>query len=181
MTTEPKCKLILVAAIDDDRGIGRDGKLAWHHPADLKSFRQMTFGCWLVMGRATWLSLPRPLPDRQTIVLSKTRLPGSVLQRSSLQEAIELTIANGISELYVCGGEKVYEAAIGQADVLALTRIPGRHGCDRFFPEWKQHGYAFHSEMELEGGLRRQLWHRLSGEAAAKRRLAATSKEFACR
>ncbi len=160
-------KLVLVAAIDDERGIGRNGDLAWHHPADLRSFRETTTGGWLIMGRATWQSIGRPLPGRQTIVLSRADLdlPAGVHSCGSLDAAIEIVRSAGAEEAYICGGGVLYDAAIAVGDVLVLTRIPGAHGCDRFFPDWTKHGYIFHSEMVIGEDLRRQLWRR---DAAAR-------------
>ncbi|AOG02835.1 dihydrofolate reductase [Bosea sp. RAC05] len=168
-------KLILVAAIDDERGIGRDGDLAWHHSADMRSFRETTLRGWLIMGRATWQSIGRPLPGRQIIVLSRSEmdLPASVFSSASLEKAIDIVRTAGADEAYICGGSVLYDAAIGIGDVLVLTRIPGTHGCDRFFPDWADHGYVFHSEEEIGDGLRRQLWRR---DHAVRSTAAGTSK-----
>ena len=156
------CKLILVAAYDKEQGIGRNGQLAWNHPSDLKSFRETTMGGWIVMGRMTWLSIGRSLPGRQTVVISNSELdlPEGVWQFGSLEEVIALANAGNVPEIFVCGGAFLYEAAIDRADILVLTMIPGYHRCDRFFPDWTERDFEFHSETHLEGGLRRQVWRR---------------------
>lgn len=105
--------------------IGVDGALPWHVPEDLAHFRALTRGCPVVMGRATWESLPerfRPLPGRDNVVLSRTTgydAPGAVVV-GSLRAALELV---GGRDAWVIGGGAVYAGAVAHADVAVVTVV----------------------------------------------------------
>ena len=109
--------------------IGRDGGLPWHLPEDLARFRSLTRGSTVVMGRATWESLPerfRPLPGRRNLVLSRDpayEAPGAEVL-PSLEQALEQGLEQaGGAEVWVIGGAEVYAAALPHADRLAVTEI----------------------------------------------------------
>ncbi|NMR19538.1 dihydrofolate reductase [Cellulomonas fimi] len=105
--------------------IGRAGGLPWHLPEDLAHFREVTDGCPVVMGRATWDSLParfRPLPGRRNIVLS--RRPGLVVEGGEVVPDVASALATvGDGPAWVIGGEQVYAATIALADRLEVTEI----------------------------------------------------------
>jgi dihydrofolate reductase len=116
--------------------IGRDGGLPWHLPEDLAHFKTLTMGSTVVMGRATWDSLPprfRPLPGRHNVVLSRT--PGwaadGATAAGSLTEA--LTAASG--DLWVIGGASVYQEAMAVADRLVVTEIDAAFAGDAYAPQ----------------------------------------------
>jgi dihydrofolate reductase len=115
----------LIWAQARDGVIGRDGELPWHLPEDLARFRALTRGCTVVMGRATWESLPerfRPLPGRRNIVLSRRpdfRADGAQV-RGDLAEALA-DVGDGTA--WVIGGAQVYAAALPAADRLVVTEI----------------------------------------------------------
>lgn len=115
--------------------IGNDGALPWRIPEDMARFRELTTGGTVVMGRATWESLParfRPLPGRRNLVLSRDPAydaPGATVV-SSLEQAIDE--AGG--ELWVAGGSAVYAAALRHADRLVLTDVDGDWPGDVFAP-----------------------------------------------
>jgi dihydrofolate reductase len=128
--------LALVWAQTPDGVIGRDGGLPWNVPEDMAHFRELTSGHPVIMGRATWESLPprfRPLPGRQNIVLSRT--PGYAAEGArvvtSLAAALELVSGR---EAWVVGGGAVYEAAIGRADRLEVTEIDEVIAGDTYAP-----------------------------------------------
>jgi len=153
-------KLILVAAIDDDFGIGRDGDLAWRIPADLKNFKQITDGGWLLMGRATWQSIGRALPGRQTIVMTNSLkdLPSDVFVAGDLQESLSIAVGQGADQIFVCGGEAIYRSTIENADEMIVTRVPGSHDCDRFFPRWSTANFEIIDSSVLTEGLICETW-----------------------
>jgi dihydrofolate reductase len=126
----------LIAALADNGVIGNDNRLPWRLPADLRRFRRLTLGHWLVMGRKTFDGLGRPLPGRETVVLSRQRAyaPAGAHVAHSLREA--LALARG-AEVFIAGGAEVYGEALarGLADGLWLTRIHRDFGGDAFFPE----------------------------------------------
>lgn len=138
--------LSLIAAVARNRVIGKDNRLLWHLPEDMKHFREVTRGKPVIMGRKTWESLPekfRPLPGRHNIVVSRNpnyNAPGATLA-DSLESAIRLA---GIEdELFVIGGETLYRQALPLAHRLYLTKIDRDYEGDAFFPEilpgdWKE-------------------------------------------
>ena len=125
-----------------NRVIGRDGDLPWRLSDDLKSFRSITSGKPLIIGRKTWESFPRrPLPGRENIVLSRDgayAAPGARVY-SSLAPAINVAIAiaekQGMDEVFIAGGGTVYERAMAQIDRLYLTRVDAAPEGDATFPE----------------------------------------------
>lgn len=153
----------LIVAADEHEGIARGGHIPWRLPADLKRFKALTTGTGndaVLMGRATWESLPekvRPLPGRQNLVLSRTRLefPGASAV-GSWQEA--LAAARGRDTLWVIGGAAVYALALTSPEtrLIELTRVEGDHGCDLRWggvPE----GYVLDS-VEAGPGFRFERW-----------------------
>jgi dihydrofolate reductase len=104
--------------------IGRDGRLPWHLPEDLRLFRETTLGATVVMGRRTWDSLPaavRPLPGRRNVVLSTRRgweAPGAAVAGS-----LEAAVAGADGDVWVIGGATVYAAALQLADRLVVTEL----------------------------------------------------------
>lgn len=128
----------IIAAMDKNRGIGKNNQLPWHLSADLKHFAAVTKEATVIMGRKTWESLPkayRPLKDRVNIVVSRNELnlPGGVKLAHSLDEALEQ--AEG--KTFVIGGATLYAEAIEHASCkeLILTEVEGAADCDAFFPE----------------------------------------------
>jgi dihydrofolate reductase len=132
-------KLSLIVAMDHQGGIGKDNRLPWHLPADLAHFKALTLGKPVLMGRKTWESIGRPLPERTNLVLSRTpmRLPDKVIQFYDLQTALD-SQAN-TEELMVIGGSQLYQATLSAADVLYVTRVNTREDCDVFFPAIDPH------------------------------------------
>ena len=130
--------LTLVAALDRNRVIGREGRLPWHLPADLRFFKQTTMGKPLLMGRRTWNSIGRPLPGRRMIVLSRDpayRAEGCAMAQS-LDEALE--IARPAAEIMVIGGATLFEQTLPLAARLYLTRVEAEVPGDTWFPEWDE-------------------------------------------
>lgn len=137
----PSPRLALIAALADNRVIGRDNRLPWHLPADLRHFKAKTLGKPIVMGRRTWDSLGRPLPGRLNLVVSHR--PGLALEGAetfgslpaALARAREWAVANGVDEVLLIGGAQLYAQALPQAERLYLTRIAATPEGDAFFPE----------------------------------------------
>ena len=134
--------LTIVVAIDEKNGIGIDNKLPWHLPEDLAHFKRVTMGHPMIMGRKTFNSIGRPLPNRRNIVV--TRNPEwkheGVETASSLQEAIAMT--GGVAAC-VIGGSQIFTEALPLTDRLIVTEIARTFACDTFFPaidksQWKE-------------------------------------------
>jgi len=136
-------RITLVAAFDRHRVIGAGSRIPWHLPDDQRAFKRLTTGHCLVMGRKTFESIGRPLPDRTSIVL--TRDPSwsreGVVVARDLEAALQAARARGETECFVVGGADVYAAALAVADRLVLTRVDAAAEGDVFFPE-----------IDLEGG-----------------------------
>lgn len=126
----------MIVAIAANRAIGKNNELLWHLPADLKRFKALTTGHTVIMGRNTYISLPkRPLPNRRNLVISDIigeNLPGCE-QVYSIEEALEK--CQGEEEHFVIGGASVYRQCLPFTDRLYLTKIHKEFEGDVFFPE----------------------------------------------
>lgn len=125
----------LVVAMAENRIIGAGGRLPWHLPADLRRFRALTLGRPVIMGRHTWESIGRPLPQRRNIVLSRDpafAAPGCVCV-PSLEAA--WAACDGAPEAMIIGGAGVYAAALPAAGRIHLTLVHARPSGDTRFPE----------------------------------------------
>ncbi|TXH04994.1 MAG: dihydrofolate reductase [Nevskiaceae bacterium] len=123
----------LIVACDDNRLIGRDGDLPWRLPNDLKHFKALTLGKTVLMGRKTWVSLGRPLPQRENWVLTREArfdAPGARVF-TTLQEALA---AHTGGELMVIGGAELYRQTLPLAQRLYLTRVHAALQGDTWFP-----------------------------------------------
>ncbi len=128
-------KLLIIAALDRNRVIGNRGKLPWHLPADLKRFKRLTTGHTVLMGRKTYESLGKPLPNRRNVVLSSHPLEG-VESYGSLSEALQALAE--VDTVFIIGGGEVFRQALPIVDGLHLTIVDGEHEGDVFFPEYER-------------------------------------------
>jgi dihydrofolate reductase len=127
-------KLAIIAALDHRRAIGKDGKLPWHIPEDLKRFKRLTTGHAVLMGRRTWESLGRPLPGRRNVVLSSSPVPG-IESYASIEESLRALAS--AERVFVIGGGNVYAQLIDRADELYLTLVDRNVEADAFFPPYE--------------------------------------------
>lgn len=139
----------LIAAIDMNRGIGFKQSLLCHLPADLKYFKEMTLGKPIIMGRATFESIGKPLPNRRNIVLSHrvNEIPG-VEVFGSLQQAIEKL--HQYDEVMVIGGGQLFEESLAIADKIYLTEIHHQFTADVFFPEFDRTQWIMKTDVLRE-------------------------------
>jgi dihydrofolate reductase len=136
-----KPSLTLIAAVARNRVIGGSNQLLWRIKADLRHFRDHTLGKPLIMGRKTFESIGRPLPGRDTIVVTRdagfAAAGASVV--SSLDEAFArgkaLAESRGVSEIMIAGGGEIYAQTIAQADRLLITEVALEPDGDAFFPK----------------------------------------------
>ncbi len=133
----------LLAAMDQNHGIGYQNRLPWRLSADLKHFKAITMGHHLIMGRKTYESIGRLLPGRTMIVLSRQadyarQLPEGSLLARSLEEALELAEKQGESEVFVIGGGEIFRQALRLADRIYLTRVQAAVQADTFFPGFEE-------------------------------------------
>ncbi|AFK20584.1 dihydrofolate reductase [Haloferax mediterranei ATCC 33500] len=148
--TDDSVRFVLVAAVAENRVIGRDGDMPWHLPEDLKHFKATTMGHPVVMGRTTYESIARqidgPLPGRRNIVLTSRDLdlPAGAETVDSVDEAVTAAEAAaddmGVETVYVVGGATVYEQFLDRASGLILTELDEAYEGDTYFPEWRDTG-----------------------------------------
>lgn len=132
-------RLVLVAALDRNRGIGRGNAMPWHLPDDFRHFKALTLGHPILMGRRTAESLGRALPGRLNLVLTRSgQVPFDGMQAvASLEAAIAAATAQGGETLCVIGGGEIYALTLPLADVLQLTHVDTVvERADAFFPAW---------------------------------------------
>ena len=128
--------ITIIVAIASNGAIGRDNDLLWHIPGDLKRFKQITSGHWLLMGKITWYSLPRrPLPDRQNIVLTDD--PCECIEGCISAYSIEdaLSKCDEGKEIFVIGGGMIYKQFMSRAHRLLITHVHRDFEADTFFPD----------------------------------------------
>ncbi len=129
--------LVLIAAIDQSRAIGRDNALPWHLPDDLKRFKALTLGKPILMGRKTAKAIGRVLPGRRNLVLTRSgRVPFAGMEAvSSLDDARAIAEADGANELCVIGGGELYALTLPLATRMHLTFVDTAiQNADAFFP-----------------------------------------------
>jgi dihydrofolate reductase len=129
--------ITIIAAISTNNALGKDNDLIWYLPADLKRFKKTTTGHHIVMGRNTFESIGKPLPNRTTIIITRNEsyFKDGCLIASSLEEAIEL--AKEDKQIFIIGGAQVYKYAIENniVDTLDITLVHHKFEADVFFPE----------------------------------------------
>lgn len=130
-------KIVLIAACGHEGAIGAGGKLPWHYPCDLKRFKALTMGKVCLMGRKTAESLPKALPGRVNVVLTSDRAweRDGFIPVHSFDDAIDSVVLAGCEELWVLGGQSLYERFLAVADVVYLTLIDEHvPNADAWFP-----------------------------------------------
>ena len=132
----------IIAAIGKNNELGKDNGLIWSLPGDLKFFRTTTSGKTIIMGRKTFESLPKMLPNRHHIVISRgNNFPSEVEVYNSLEELLE-SLKDTNEEIFVIGGESIYKLFLGYADKLYLTEIDAEcMDADAYFPEFNKDDY----------------------------------------
>ncbi|HZH95108.1 MAG TPA: dihydrofolate reductase [Flavisolibacter sp.] len=127
--------LSLVVAADENGVIGKDNKLPWHLPNDLKYFKNLTWAMPILMGRKTFESIGKALPGRKSIVITRDKAwshPGvSVVH--SVDEAVAMAQADGVKEIFIIGGAEIFASSLQQAGRIYLTRIHHRFNGDVYF------------------------------------------------
>ncbi len=131
-------RLSMIVAVDETRAIGKDNRLLWHIPEDLKHFKELTTGHAVIMGENTYHSIGRPLPNRTNIVVTLDQtlaLPGCLVVHS-LDEALSVAREHEREEIFVMGGASIYRQFLPMIDRLYLTLVSGKHEADTFFPDY---------------------------------------------
>ena len=127
----------IVVAISQNNAIGKNNQLLWHLPADLKHFKEITSGNCIIMGRKTYDSIGRPLPNRRNVVITRNKALKieDVEVVTSLEDAISL--CENEKEIFIIGGAEIYKEALALTDTIYLTTVHQHYDADAFFPEIK--------------------------------------------
>lgn len=131
-------KINLIAAVGQNNEMGLDNKLLWHIPEDLKRFKKITEGKPVIMGRKTFESIGKPLPNRKNIVLTNGKpqqFPLAVVTAKSVEGALIQAQLTRSEEVFIIGGAGVYQSFMAKADKIYLTVVHAEFKADTFFPK----------------------------------------------
>lgn len=133
-------KISIIAAMDEKRGLGRNNKMAWNIPGELKRFKEITMPHPIIMGRKTFESIGRVLPGRVNIIVSRNpdlKAEGAIVV-GSVEEAIEKAKETENEEIFIIGGGQIFKEALDKnlVDKLYLTLVGGDYDADAFFPDY---------------------------------------------
>jgi dihydrofolate reductase len=126
-----------MVAVDEKGGIGKDEKLPWHLPSDLRRFKEITMGHHLIVGRKTYESIGNPLPGRTMIIVThqKNYISAGCFVVHSVNTALQLAADRHETEVFIIGGGEIFNQSISLADKIYLTTIHTDAGADVFFPK----------------------------------------------
>ncbi|HCQ14264.1 dihydrofolate reductase [Flavobacterium sp.] len=145
--------ITLIAAAAENNALGKNNDLIWHLPDDFKRFKAITSGHYIIMGRKTFESFPKPLPNRTHVIITRQKNynPENCIVVNSLEKAIEICPKD--EDVFVIGGGEIYQQSIAIADKIELTRVHSTFEADTFFPEidttiWELVQEEFHPKDE---------------------------------
>lgn len=141
--------LELIVAFDENNLIGKDNSLPWHIPEDLKHFKALTTGNRIIMGRKTFESIGKPLPNRENIVLSKN---GFIYEGIKVYSKVEelLKTLNDEKKNYIIGGAGIYKELLPLVDILHISHVKGTFEGDAYFPKINYNDYEILEKIEYE-------------------------------
>lgn len=127
--------ITIIAAAGQNNELGKDNDLVWHLPDDFKRFKQLTTGHYIIMGRKTFESFPKPLPNRTHVVI--TRNKAYTKEGAVVVHSLDAALLKSASDLqpFVIGGGEIYTMAMEVADKIELTRVHGSFNADTYFPD----------------------------------------------
>lgn len=141
----------MIAAAAENNALGKDNQLLWHLPDDFKRFKQVTTGHYIIMGRKTFESFPKPLPNRTHVIITRQKdyHPDGCIVVDSIQKALEISPKN--EDIFIIGGGEIYNLSMPLADKIDLTKVHATFDADTFFPEidpqqWRLESEEFHPE-----------------------------------
>ena len=127
--------ITVIAAVAENNALGKENQLLWHLPDDFKRFKTLTSGHYIIMGRKTFESFPKPLPNRTHVIISRQAnyQPEGCIVVNSLEQAIEACPKT--EEVFIIGGGEIYRQSIAVADKLDLTKVHATFEADTYFLE----------------------------------------------
>jgi dihydrofolate reductase len=145
--------ITIIAAAGENNALGKDNDLVWHLPDDFKRFKKLTSGHHIIMGRKTFESFPKPLPNRTHIVITRQTDYNNenCIVTHNLKDA--LAFARQDEQPFIIGGGEIYKLGLPYAEKIELTRVHGKFEADAFFPEldlndWELVKEEFHEKDE---------------------------------
>lgn len=153
----------IIVATGENLEIGKNNQLLWHMPADLKFFKQTTSGHTIIMGRKTFDSVGRALPNRRNIVISRNvdlKIDG-VEVVNSLEGALKI-VENEPHPIFIVGGAEIYKQAIPITDKIYLTTVHQKFDADTFFPELKENDWEVESKSNFQSDEKNQYNYTIS-------------------
>ncbi|MDE7462379.1 MAG: dihydrofolate reductase [Muribaculaceae bacterium] len=148
-----KKEICAIVAMGDDREIGYENKLIWRISEDLKRFKALTMGHPIVMGRKTFESLPKPLPGRTNIVITRNPdyTPEGCVIAHSIEEALELAAnSEGGDKIFIIGGGEIYKQAFPLLNRLEITHIHENSDADTFFPQVTMQEWTLTDQSDIK-------------------------------
>ena len=139
-------EIILIVAKSKNNVIGKNGKLPWRFPEDLKHFRETTMGNFVIMGKKTFLSLPGPLEGRNVLVLSRDKNfnPKTAQVANSIEDALDVAK----DKVFIAGGGSIYRQFLPKADKMIITVIDKKVEGDTYFPEFDDKNWELVNEKK---------------------------------
>ena len=127
--------IIMIAAVAENNALGKNNELVWHLPNDFKRFKSLTTNHHIIMGRKTFESFPKPLPNRVHVVITRQNdyNPEGCIVVDSIEKAIAICPEN--EDSYIIGGGEIYNLGMGHADILEITKVHHSFDADTYFPE----------------------------------------------
>lgn len=145
--------ITMIAAAAENNALGKDNDLVWHLPDDFKRFKRLTSGHHIIMGRKTFESFPKLLPDRTHVIITRKDdyNPEGTIVVNSLEEAIRVSKLD--EQPFIIGGGEIYKMGMDKAERIELTRVHGEFDADTYFPEideeeWELVDEKFHEKDE---------------------------------
>jgi len=145
--------LTMIAAAAENNALGKDNDLVWHLPDDFKRFKRLTSGHHIIMGRKTFESFPKLLPERTHVIITRQKdyNPEGTIVVNSMEEAIRVSKLD--EQAFIIGGGEIYKMGMEHAEKIELTRVHGEFDADTYFPEinereWKLVKEQFHEKDE---------------------------------
>jgi dihydrofolate reductase len=145
--------VIIIAAAAENNALGKDNQLLWHLPDDFKRFKQLTTGHYIIMGRKTFESFPKPLPNRTHVVISRQKnyRPEGCIVVESIEDALAAVPVE--EDVFIIGGGEIYRQSLELTDKIELTRVHANFDADTFFPhidvmQWQLLETEYHAQDE---------------------------------
>jgi len=125
----------MIAAAGENNALGKENDLVWHLPDDFKRFKRLTSGHYIIMGRKTFESFPKLLPNRTHVIITRNKdyAPKDTIVVHSMEEALRVTKLD--EEVFIIGGGEIYEMGMKFAGRIELTRVHGEFEADTYFPQ----------------------------------------------